>query len=155
MRDQVQEAYDLVDSWIEGFEMTLGDDSNYTWGDWTNHPDGEWIDKYVKLLREWNKFVPEYNAAVAHSRRGSGRPIAASEAQQAEVHKLHKLGASLRDITRETSLGLQTVRTIIGKADGSDRTNRQRNELRKLELNSADALPRNTCLHPGRIHRRG
>jgi hypothetical protein len=121
----------------------------------------------VKLLREWNKFVPEYNAAVAHSRRGSVRPIAASEAQQAEVRKLHKLGASLRDITRETSLGLQTVRTIIGKADGSDRTNRQRNELRKLELNRAriiawrarkrtrDALPRNTCLHPGRIHRRG
>ena len=60
-----------------------------------------------------------------------------SGAQQAEVRKLHKLGASLREITRETSLGLQTVRTIIGKADGSDRTNRQRNELRKLELNRA------------------
>jgi hypothetical protein len=47
------------------------------------------------------------------------------------------LGASLREIVCETSLGLQTVRTIIGKADGSDRTNRQRNELRKLELNRA------------------
>jgi hypothetical protein len=29
------------------------------------------------------------------------------------------------------------VRTIIGKADGSDRTNRRRNELRKLELDRA------------------
>ena len=63
--------------------MTLGDDGKYTWGEWM--PDGEWLDKYVKLLREWNRFVPEYNAAVTHSRRGSGRPIAASDAQQAEV----------------------------------------------------------------------
>jgi hypothetical protein len=50
------------------------------------------------------------------------RPIAASEAQQEQVRKLRKAGRSLRWIAEETSLGLQTVVTIVGKAKGTDRT---------------------------------
>jgi transposase len=51
-----------------------------------------------------------------------GRPLAASEAQCDQVRKLHKGGKSLRWITEETGLGLGTVRTIVDKAEGTDRT---------------------------------
>jgi transposase len=51
-----------------------------------------------------------------------GRPLAASEAQCAQVSKLRKAGTSLRGIAEETGLGLNTVRTIVGKANGTDRT---------------------------------
>jgi hypothetical protein len=47
-----------------------------------------------------------------------GRPLAASAAQCAEVLKLHKAGRSLRGIVEDTNLGLNTVRTIVGKAHG-------------------------------------
>jgi hypothetical protein len=35
---------------------------------------------------------------------------------------MHKAGMSLREIAEETSLGVRTVRTIIDKGDGVDRT---------------------------------
>lgn len=48
--------------------------------------------------------------------------------------KLRAAGTSLRDIADETSLGLNTVRTIIGKRDGTDRTTlRYRTRVRGLE----------------------
>ena len=62
----------------------------------------------------------QYNAVV--SPRNVGRPLAASDAQYAQVRKLHKAGKSLRWIAEETSLGLNTVRTIVGKVEGTDRT---------------------------------
>jgi len=39
--------------------------------------------------------------------------------------------------TRELTLSLSTVRTIVGKADGTDRTSK-RQEMRRLELNRHD-----------------
>ena len=38
--------------------------------------------------------------------------------------KLHKAGKSLRGIVDETSLSLQTVRTIVGRKNGTDRHQR-------------------------------
>jgi len=67
--------------------------------------------------------VPEYNAAVF--KRNVGRPLAASEAQVQQVRKLHKAGRSLRAIQEETSLGLQTVRTVVDQGAGVDRTTRK------------------------------
>lgn len=51
--------------------------------------------------------------AASQARAGAGRPLAATEAQIAEVRKLRKAGGSLRDIASQTGLGLQTVRTIL------------------------------------------
>jgi transposase len=65
-----------------------------------------------------------------------GRPIAASDAQIANVRKLRKGGMSLRNIATETNLGMQTVRTIIGKAAGSDRATMKR--LERLDPERAD-----------------
>lgn len=44
------------------------------------------------------------------------------EARDLVRRKRRKRGESLQHIADETSLGMQTVRTIIGKANGTDRT---------------------------------
>jgi hypothetical protein len=38
------------------------------------------------------------------------------------VLKLHKAGGSLRGIAEETGLGVNTIRTVVAKATGTDRT---------------------------------
>jgi hypothetical protein len=118
-REHVEDADILINSWIEAFEMTPDDD-----GKWSFNPfierHNELVDKHNALVREWNRFVPDYNALVR--RRNVGRPLAASEAQVAEVLKLHKAGGSLRGIAEDTSLGFATVRTIVAQKDGTDRT---------------------------------
>jgi hypothetical protein len=138
-REHVKDAHALIETWIEAFDMEQLDD-----GQWTFQP---WLDDYKRqreehgdLVRRWNKLVPIYNAKVAP--RGVGRPLAASEAQCAQALKLHKAGASLRGIGDETGLGIGTVRTIVGKKHGSDRTS-QRNELRRIEINRQEEVRRN------------
>src|SRR5262249_325743 len=54
-----------------------------------------------------------------------GRPLAATDAQQTQILKLHKAGKSLRAIAAETNLGVRTVDTVVGKAKGTDRTSRK------------------------------
>ena len=149
MREQVEDASKLIDSWIEAFEMVLGDDGKYTTAEWTKDCEA-YHDRYVALLKKWNKFVPDYNAVVL--KRNVGRPLAASEAQVVQVRKLHKRGVSLRGIVDETSLGLRTVRTIVDQGDGRDRTTMKHLERidpeRKLEASwrarqrTRDALPK-------------
>ena len=133
MRDQAEAGNDLIDSWIEVFKMEQDDD-----GAWMFKPMAA-VDDYnalyedrEKLVRQWNKFVGEYNSTVAP--RGVGRPLDAGEAQIKEVRKLRKAGRSLRAIAEKAGLGLQTVRTIIGKDAGTDRTGKRANLLRKREI---------------------
>ena len=73
-------------------------------------------------------------------------------AQVAAVLRLHKQGKSLRWIVDETSLSLRTVRTIIEREHGRDRTTKARRE--KIEIDkfqrahwksqrrTGDALPK-------------
>ena len=71
--------------------------------EWTKH--AELRDEFDKLVREWNRFVPKYNAVVAdHPLRCRGRPRAASEQQEAEVPRLKKGGASYGVIVAATGL---------------------------------------------------
>jgi hypothetical protein len=142
--------------------MELGDDGLWDMPRWVAARDAE-REAYVALLREWNRFVREYNAVVRA--RTFGRPLAASEVQQRQVLALRKAGTSLRKIVNITGLGLRTVRTIIGKADDTDRTTKRTNEVRRLELNRAtmaayrarkrtrDALPKriNALLENGPV----
>jgi hypothetical protein len=55
----------------------------------------------------------------------AGRPLAATLEQRAKVFELHAEKTSLRDIAAETKLGFQTVRTLVGKITGTDRTSRK------------------------------
>ena len=45
---------------------------------WNEHL--EWLEKYIKLRADWNKFVGRYNAVVREP-RAKGRPLHASQAQ--------------------------------------------------------------------------
>jgi hypothetical protein len=105
------------------------------------------LDDYNALVRDWNRCLPIINGRT----QPVGRPLAASEAQVARVRRLRKAGRSLRWIAEETSLGLNTVRTIVGKVDGSDRTsrkhreridNRQQATRWKRQKRTGDALPK-------------
>jgi Helix-turn-helix domain of resolvase len=117
----VQDSSDLIDSWIEAFDMHLNPDGVWEWR--ASFAEGhEWFGKYAALAKQWNQIVPEYNAVVAPRRRNVGRPLAASAAQRQTVLKLRKAGQSLRAIAEETSLGLNTVRTIVDQRDQRDRT---------------------------------
>ena len=134
MREHVEGANELVESWIEAFGMELDESGMYDFGrDLLVDQHSKLIEKHNKLLREWNKFVGEYNNTVAP--RDLGRPLQASDAQIKEVRKLRKRGASLRAIADQTSLGLSTVRTIVGKDAGTDRPGKRANLLRKREIN--------------------
>jgi hypothetical protein len=132
--EHLRDAVDTVDVLKQAFEMEQNDKGEWVWKQ--SFVEGEeWFEKYVALLDEWNKFVPEYNAMVALvddrrlagrlAKREPGRPLAADAGQRAKVFELHAEGTSLRDIAAETKLGLQTVRTLVGKITGADRTSRK------------------------------
>jgi hypothetical protein len=147
-REHVGDADSLIDSWIEAFEMVLTD-NGWSYAEWVDQCVAM-HDKYRALLGEWNRNVALFNNTVA--RRNVGRPLAASEAQVAQVRKLHKAGTSLRAIVAATSLGLRTVRTIVDEGYGRDRTTVKHLERidpeRKLEASwrarqrTRDALPK-------------
>lgn len=130
MREQVEDADRLLDNWIDTFEMQRGDDGNWLFDPsqselWEKHL--ELWKSHQELRQKWNKFVPEYNAAI--KTREMGRPVAASTAQQDDVHRRRKAGQSLRAIATVTGLGLKTVRTII-----ANKPRKPTNELRRREL---------------------
>jgi hypothetical protein len=133
MGEQVEDANALIESWIEAFDMVQTDD-----GLWTTQPSqlrdeyAALVEEHQKLVRDWNRFVGEYNSTVAP--RDLGRPLQASDDQVKQVRKLRKKGVSLRAIAAETGLGLRTVRTITEKDSGIDRTSKRTNLLRRREL---------------------
>ncbi len=94
------------------------------WWDEHNRP----VDDYNALVRKWNKYLPLINSKS----RPVGRPLAASDAQVQYVQDLRLDGRSLGGIAEDTSLSLDTVRTIVGKMTGSDRNIRK--HARRLGL---------------------
>jgi Helix-turn-helix domain of resolvase len=117
--EQGEETDEIFERWKETFGMEVTDDGSWTWKPFWDEYDAL-IAKYNELVRKWNKFVPLLR------QQNVGRPLAASEAQCLQVRKLRKAGQSLRSIAEETGLGLNTVRTIVGKANGTDRTTKTR-----------------------------
>jgi hypothetical protein len=137
--------------------MEMTEDGTWKWKRfWNEHK--VLIDNYNALVRDWNKYLPLINGRT----QPVGRPLAASEAQVAEVLKLRKRGRSLRGIADDTSLGFPTVRTIVGQMNGTDRTtqkHRGRIEIDRLQLarwkrqrRTGNALPKrvNAFLQEGR-----
>lgn len=122
MREHVEDASALTASWIEAFDMVATHDCKWSWKPFIERHN-DLVGRHNELVREWNKFMP---AAAVRPRnvgcpRNVGRPLAASEAQVAQVRKLHKQGTSLRSIAEETSLGVRTVRTIVERVPGKMR----------------------------------
>jgi hypothetical protein len=119
-QDAMDEYGGTIERWREAFDMQLDDDGAWDWSVWIKRQE-EIFAKYRTLLAEWNRFVPEYNAVVAPKRRNIGRPLAAGPGQVKVVRERRKAGQSIRSIAFETNLSERTVRTIIGKAEGTDR----------------------------------
>ena len=122
MREQVEDSNALIDSWIEVFDMEQGEDGVWLFDSqqrklWQDH--AALHEAHQKLIRQWNKFIGEYNSTVAP--RDLGRPLQASDAQVKEVLRLRKAGTSLRAIAAQTNLGFRTVRTIVEKMAGTGR----------------------------------
>jgi hypothetical protein len=148
MSEHADDYVNSIEAWKETFEMQLGDD-----GKWTNAPwwdeHNELVDNYNDLVRRWNRYLHLIRQQPV------GRPLGASEAQVAQVRKLRKAGKSLRWIAEELNLGVHTVRTIVGKQDGTDRTSKKhRDRLGRIEVDrkqlaswnrqkrTGDSLPR-------------
>jgi hypothetical protein len=137
-KEHVQDVREVQSQWIDAFGMVQNDKGKWQWSeemDKEHHDYRVLLDQLCDLYARWNKFVPKYNESVASKVRNLGRPIDASPAQQADVLKRRKAKQSLRDIADDTELSLQTVRTIIDKADGVDRAT-----LARLERFAPDKL---------------
>ena len=159
MEEHVSDRDAYLEGWISAFGMVLNDKDEWTWDNFVQAYRKN-IDDYEDLRADYNKLVGRFNRNIARV-QPVGRPLAASEAQESVVLKRHKAGKSLRDIADETSLGLRTVRTIIGRANGSDRTTAQRRlrldpEAKPASLlaqkRSIDSLPKRatTLLNDGK-----
>jgi len=121
MISQVQDADAMIEQWIAAFDMVQDDNGNWSWGEGLVAAFEIVYARHQDLLRKWNAIVAEYNAVVAPKRRNFGRPLQASPKQQENVRERRKRGESLRTIAEDTALSLRTVRTILDKADGTDR----------------------------------
>jgi hypothetical protein len=146
LRTEVDESRDLVrrmeehledrDAYLENFitvfGLTLNDEGEYTNGDFIEQHN-ELIDLLDETIDRFNALVRRYNANVADP-VPVGRPIAASEAQQAQVLAHHKGGKSLRWIAEAMTLSRRTVTTIVEKDEGTDRTTAKRRTRLGLEL---------------------
>ena len=127
MEDEIEDGNRLIEQWCETFEMQMTDDGAWTWQPWWDEHN-ELVDNYNDLVRRWNRHLPLINGRT----QPVGRPLLASEAQVAEVLKLHKRGRSLRGIAEDLTIGLNTVRTIIAKGNATDRTTK-RHRNRQME----------------------
>jgi hypothetical protein len=141
MLEYLEDRKNQTENWIDVCNMQM-DDS----GVWRFDPNqtelwnkyDELLDDYSKLVRQWNKSCGRFNAVVAP--QDIGRPLAASAAQQAEILKRHKQGMSLRAIAGAMSQSLRTVRTVVEKHNGTDRTSKRKKELRRLEFDRQRAI---------------
>jgi DNA repair exonuclease SbcCD ATPase subunit len=123
LRAEIDELGDLVERMEENVEdaNTVIERSR----EWLDDPFWDWTAledyraKYNALVRDWNAVVPLMRQQPV------GRPLAASDEQIESVLKLRRQGMSLRAIAEETSLGLNTVRTIVDRSNGTGRTMRR------------------------------
>jgi hypothetical protein len=166
MRENVEDLLALNHDWAEVFDMPLSEDGKRTWsGDLFNQlaQVSRLHDEHEELLRDWNRLVTKWNASGLTEPLPPGRPMKASADEQQMVLEHHAAGLSLRAIADETGLSLRSIRTVIGKATGTDRSTKREAKLRTRRLKaerqrawrqrraSIEALPRrlNEALETG------
>jgi DNA repair exonuclease SbcCD ATPase subunit len=131
MGENVEDWENIIERWKEAFDMVLDDDGKWSWNPFlmellkhkaeaeiTRREHNELVEKHNALVQKWNRKL-----LIGH--QPVGRPLAASESQIAQVLNLRAAGTSLRAIAEETSLGLNTVRTIVDKKQNAGRAGRR------------------------------
>jgi hypothetical protein len=125
LRELIEEYQEWIGRFEEGWEITRTNDGTLTSeGGWDAAR--EYVDKYNELVRRWNRYAATIQPV--------GRPIEASDAQEQEVVALRKKGVSLRGITKQTGLGLKTVRTIIAHAERNDTGTQRRAAALRIKI---------------------
>jgi hypothetical protein len=75
MREHVEDASTLIDSWIEAFDMVQDDDGAWKWS--TAFVEShEWFKKYDALVTKWNGSCPSGTRSCAHATSGDHSPPA-------------------------------------------------------------------------------
>jgi hypothetical protein len=120
MEDWVTERDAYLEQFITTFGLELDNDGHYRNGDFIQGHQ-RLADDYNALVGRHNKLVRCFNANIVGV-QPMGRPLAASEAQQDQILKLHKARKSSRWIAEELGLSRRTVTTVITKSEGTDRT---------------------------------
>jgi hypothetical protein len=137
--EYVAEINAALETWQQAFDMELDDDGKWSLGSWWDRH-SDLVDRYNALVRRWNRPVPLVDE------RDVGRLLKADEEEVAAVERMHKEGMSLRAIAEEMELGVNTVRTVVGRINRSDRTTKKRcpRELahQKSQKRTAAALPK-------------
>ena len=85
MEEHVQERDEYLETFISAFGLTLNDNGKWVNGEFIRGHN-ELVGKFNDLIDHYNKLVRDYNQ-YAMPPQPVGRPIAASEAQQAQVLK--------------------------------------------------------------------
>jgi hypothetical protein len=143
MTENVEDADGVIEHWKEAFEMVLTDDNKWSWGPYLKEAaeckiDLEWQRKeHNALVQKHNDLVRKWNMKMLGG-QPVGRPLGASRAQIAQVLELRNDGMSLRAIADETSLGLNTVRTIVDKKHNVGRAARRARQLMRKMHTQAD-----------------
>lgn len=139
MSEHSAEHDEALEHFITTFGLTVTDDSKYS--------NDEFIkgylalaDQYEDLRLRYNKLVGSFNRNIA-TVQPVGRPLAASEAQQAQIIRHHKAGKSPRWIAEEMTLSRRAVTTVIDKHHGTDRTTAGRRKRLGLEPKKKDWRP--------------
>jgi hypothetical protein len=136
MEEHEQEHNEYLENFIQTFGLVLDDDGKWTNGEFiTEH--NALVDKHNDLITRYNKLVGRFNRNIARV-NPVGRPMATSEAQQAQLLKHHKAGRSSRWIAEEMTLSRQAIMTVISKHDGTDRATQQRRLKLGLEPKRKD-----------------
>jgi hypothetical protein len=149
MEEHAKEHDEYLESFITTFGLVVNDE-----GKWSN---GEFINTHNALVVRFNDLRDRYNKLVGSFNRNIatvnpvGRPLAASEAQQAQIAKLHKAGRSARWIADEMTLSRRTVTTVISKLDGTDRTTAKHRQRLGLEPKRKDWRPAAMARLPKRV----
>jgi hypothetical protein len=139
MEEHVQERDEYLESFIATFGMEQGDDGCWRWEAFVTGYNAN-VGKFNALRDRYNKLVRAFRR-FAVPPQPVGRPVAASEAQQAQIVKHHKAGKSARWLAEEMTLSRRTVTTIIGKLDGTDRTTAKHRQRLDLEPKVKDWRP--------------
>jgi cell fate (sporulation/competence/biofilm development) regulator YmcA (YheA/YmcA/DUF963 family) len=120
LRESVEDLRETVQSFKDAFDLARGTEPGTV-------SNGPLVDRFNEAVKDYNQLLDRFNSLVRFCRarvwpQPMGRPLGASKDQRQRILAHRKAGKSLRWIAEEMNLGLQTVRTVIDKKDGVDRT---------------------------------
>jgi hypothetical protein len=114
--------------------MKLNEKADWSWDGFIEQF-ADVVDRYHKLLRQWNRAVGDFNEVYAR-KRPMGRPLQASDAQCGQVLKLRETGCSYAEIMDETNLSMRRCERLLSSVMG--RTGRTVSMLNCRRLQSTE-----------------